>query len=127
VQRPAVPVVALEDGEARLRRLEEEVGEPLPRDGDGDLRVPAGRLIDWRAGDGWEPICAALDLPVPQTPFPHENKTITPLCPGTRSAQRMTIGRRTRTKPQHVQGFCAMELGGLEPPTSWVRSRRSPN
>lgn len=37
--------------------------------------VHAGRLIDWRAGDGWEPICAALDLPVPPTPFPHENKT----------------------------------------------------
>ena len=38
-------------------------------------RVPAGRLIDWGAGDGWEPICAALDLSIPQTPFPHENKT----------------------------------------------------
>jgi hypothetical protein len=26
-----------------------------------------------------------------------------------------------------VQKVCLMELGGLEPPTSWVRSRRSPN
>jgi Sulfotransferase domain len=38
-------------------------------------RVPPERLIDWRTGEGWEPICAALDLPVPPTPFPHENKT----------------------------------------------------
>lgn len=35
--------------------------------------VPAERLIDWRPGDGWEPICSALGLPVPREPFPHEN------------------------------------------------------
>jgi hypothetical protein len=27
--------------------------------------APADRLLDWRAPDGWEPLCAALDLPVP--------------------------------------------------------------
>jgi hypothetical protein len=37
--------------------------------------VPAGRLIDWRPSDGWEPICAALELPVPRAPFPRENTT----------------------------------------------------
>jgi Sulfotransferase domain len=37
--------------------------------------APAGRLIDWSTGDGWEPICAVLDLPVPEAPFPHENRT----------------------------------------------------
>jgi hypothetical protein len=37
--------------------------------------VPAERLIDWQPGDGWEPICAALDLPVPSEPFPHVNST----------------------------------------------------
>ena len=37
--------------------------------------VPAGRLIDWQPGDGWEPICAALDLPAPDRPFPHVNTT----------------------------------------------------
>jgi hypothetical protein len=35
--------------------------------------VPADRLIDWRPGDGWAPICAALELPVPDEPFPHVN------------------------------------------------------
>jgi hypothetical protein len=35
--------------------------------------VPGGRLVDWRTGDGWEPICRALDLPVPPAPFPHAN------------------------------------------------------
>jgi len=37
--------------------------------------APRDRLVDWQPGDGWEPICAALDLPVPDTPFPHVNTT----------------------------------------------------
>ena len=37
--------------------------------------VPADRLIDWQPGDGWEPICAALGIPVPDDPFPHVNST----------------------------------------------------
>jgi hypothetical protein len=40
-----------------------------------DVRAtaPKGRLLEWRPGDGWAPICAALDLPVPDEPFPHVN------------------------------------------------------
>jgi hypothetical protein len=37
--------------------------------------VPAEHLIDWRPSDGWEPICAALELPVPVAAFPRENTT----------------------------------------------------
>jgi hypothetical protein len=37
--------------------------------------VPRERLVEWQPSDGWEPICAALELPVPQAPFPHENTT----------------------------------------------------
>jgi hypothetical protein len=37
--------------------------------------VPADRLVDYRAGDGWAPICAALGVPVPDAPFPHVNTT----------------------------------------------------
>lgn len=35
--------------------------------------VPADRLLVWSAGDGWEPLCEFLELPVPDTPFPHLN------------------------------------------------------
>lgn len=35
--------------------------------------TPAGRLVNWQPGDGWEPICAALGVAVPPDPFPHEN------------------------------------------------------
>ena len=37
--------------------------------------APPGRLVEWRPGDGWGPICAALGVPVPPTPFPHLNTT----------------------------------------------------
>jgi hypothetical protein len=37
--------------------------------------VPADRLVEWRPGDGWEPLCAALGLAVPADPFPHVNTT----------------------------------------------------
>ena len=35
--------------------------------------VPADRLVEYQPGDGWGPLCAALDLPVPDEPFPHTN------------------------------------------------------
>ena len=35
--------------------------------------VPADRLLIWNTTEGWEPICHALDLPVPDTPFPKVN------------------------------------------------------
>jgi hypothetical protein len=37
--------------------------------------VDPARLVDWQPGDGWEPICRALALPVPDDPFPHVNTT----------------------------------------------------
>lgn len=33
------------------------------------------RLVQWRPGDGWQPLCAALGVDVPAEPFPHENTT----------------------------------------------------
>lgn len=36
-------------------------------------RVPADRLLEWQPGDGWEPLCRALGVPVPGAPFPHAN------------------------------------------------------
>ena len=38
-------------------------------------RVPADRLVEWHPGDGWGPLCAALQLPEPDAPFPHVNTT----------------------------------------------------
>lgn len=35
--------------------------------------VPAHRLFEYQPGDDWGPLCAALDLPIPDEPFPHTN------------------------------------------------------
>ena len=37
--------------------------------------VPAERLLEWEPGDGWDPICERLGLPVPNQPFPVTNTT----------------------------------------------------
>ena len=37
--------------------------------------APRDRVVEWQPNDGWEPICSALSLPVPDEPFPHVNST----------------------------------------------------
>ncbi len=37
--------------------------------------VSASRLLEWNLGDGWDPICDRLGLPVPSEPFPVTNST----------------------------------------------------
>jgi hypothetical protein len=56
IRNPAAAVAAYEAHNQRVRDT-----------------VPPSRLLEWRPGDGWAPICAALSLPVPDEPFPHVN------------------------------------------------------
>ncbi|HEY3241130.1 MAG TPA: sulfotransferase [Acidimicrobiia bacterium] len=37
--------------------------------------IAPNRLVEWRPGDGWAPVCEALGLAVPDGPFPHSNTT----------------------------------------------------
>jgi hypothetical protein len=37
--------------------------------------VPPERRLEYRLGDGWEPLCAFLGRPVPKEPFPHLNES----------------------------------------------------
>lgn len=57
---------ALDDRDACVAALERHNAEVR-------RRVPAGRLLEWRASEGWEPLCAALGVPVPAEPFPRVN------------------------------------------------------
>jgi hypothetical protein len=36
--------------------------------------IPADRLLEWRAEEGWAPICHALGLPIPDQTFPWTNQ-----------------------------------------------------
>lgn len=35
------------------------------------------RLLEWEPDDGWEPLCRALGLEIPEESFPHANSTAT--------------------------------------------------
>jgi len=37
--------------------------------------VPANRLVEWQAGDGWKPLCEAVGFAEPDIDFPHLNTT----------------------------------------------------
>jgi hypothetical protein len=37
--------------------------------------VPREKLLVYESGDGWEPLCAFLDMPVPSVPYPKVNTT----------------------------------------------------
>jgi len=37
--------------------------------------VPSERLLVWHPEDGWEPLCAFLEVPVPDEPLPNVNDT----------------------------------------------------
>jgi hypothetical protein len=54
------------DREASIRRFNEHNARVV-------AEVPKERLLVWQAGDGWAPICRALDCPVPDEPFPCAN------------------------------------------------------
>jgi hypothetical protein len=53
--------------QAAYDRFNEEVQET----------VPADRLLVWKPSDGWGPLCAFLEVPVPEAPLPRVNDTTT--------------------------------------------------
>ncbi len=56
----------LDDKDAVIARFEEHYAAVR-------ATVPADRLLEWSVADGWDPICTALGLPVPDEPFPRLN------------------------------------------------------
>ena len=35
--------------------------------------IPSERLLVWEVGEGWQPLCEFLGVPVPEGPLPHVN------------------------------------------------------
>ena len=35
--------------------------------------IPAARLLEFDVADGWAPLCAFLEVPIPDSPFPNVN------------------------------------------------------
>lgn len=59
------------------RLLDAEHAKSVYRAHNEDVRrlAPPERLIDWEVGAGWDPLCKALGVPVPDEPFPRTNTT----------------------------------------------------
>lgn len=56
-----------------LKTKEEIVAEFNRHEAEVEASVPAERFLKFTIGDGWEPLCKFLGVPVPDTPFPHIN------------------------------------------------------
>jgi uncharacterized protein YndB with AHSA1/START domain len=41
---------------------------------DVQRRIARDRLLTYQISEGWAPLCQFLDVPVPDTPFPHSNR-----------------------------------------------------
>ena len=37
--------------------------------------LAADRLLTYNVGDGWEPLCSFLEVPIPRQAFPHTNSS----------------------------------------------------
>lgn len=57
---------ALDDKQACIAAFERHYA-------DARRRIPPQRLLEWRASDGWAPICRALGVDQPDEPFPRVN------------------------------------------------------
>ena len=75
--------------------------------------VPAERLLVYHVKEGWEPLCRFLNVPVPNTPFPHLNDAA--------EFQRMMEDRikEGRLKLAPILAFVAVAVGLL----LWQRRR----
>jgi hypothetical protein len=57
---------SIQDREASIAAFERHNAHVL-------ATAPRERLLQWRAADGWAPLCAALGVPEPDEPFPKIN------------------------------------------------------
>lgn len=69
--------------------------------------VPADRLLIFSVKEGWEPLCRFLDVPVPDTPFPHVNDRETMI------KRFRTMRMVSRWGPVAATGLISLGLYGL--------------
>jgi len=55
--------------------------------------IPADRLLTYRVGEGWQPLCDFLGVPVPDEPFPHHNDAASFQREDGRRVARLVLGR----------------------------------
>ncbi|KAK5680931.1 hypothetical protein LTS10_006689 [Elasticomyces elasticus] len=78
--------------------------------------VPSDRLLEFKLGDGWEPLCDFLDKKLPDTPFPHENET------KANAQSFVELGQRAMKNIAKNAAVLVAVLG--MPVAAWLYSRR---
>jgi len=68
--------------------------------------VPKDNLLDFRVQDGWEPLCAFLDKPIPNEPFPYVNK-------GSYSPNIIKVGIAVKLIKMSFQPLMVLLVAGL--------------
>ena len=72
--------------------------------------VPSERLLVWQLGDGWEPLCAFLDVPVPPEQYPHinsgEDLFAAILAGDNSSPEQIALGARSYIDQMRAKAFC---------------------
>jgi hypothetical protein len=84
---PAIAAVPPDDpwGMAVRKMLAADIGDPSDAETakagyerhNAEVRatIPKDRLLEWKATDGWAPLCERLGVPIPDEPFPVTNTT----------------------------------------------------
>lgn len=71
--------------------------------------IPPERLLVWQLGDGWEPICTFLNVPVPAEPYPRINSSddiLTAILDGDNSsAEQIAAGARSYIDNMREKAF----------------------
>jgi hypothetical protein len=73
--------------------------------------VPVSQLLVFKVSEGWEPLCAFLGVPVPDTPFPNVNDRA--------EVKKLIRGRRLR-RLDHYGGWEFQKHFHLSPGRKWT-------
>lgn len=76
--------------------------------------VPAEKLLIFNVAEGWQPLCQFLDVPIPDTPFPHVNDK------ATMQRRLQILNIVTRSAPPLLAGLVVLLL------YQWLRQRHTP-
>jgi hypothetical protein len=78
--------------------------------------VPADRLLEYKLGSGWQPLCKFLGRPEPDAPFPHRNEASTLERAFVRAIQKSLM--RSARNVGVVVGGLAIMVGSVR--SNWI-------
>ncbi len=72
--------------------------------------APKDKFFVFNIKEGWEPLCKFLEVPIPDTPFPHKNKN---------ANLKNEMKTPTIVRMEKEIGFSLMLIAGVASLASW--------